>query len=296
MSRTAAAAALMLTMGCTNRMGIPGGPPPDDPRPAWKDVLQNAVGQRGVHYDYIEERQDVLEDYLAWVAVHGPVMDSMRESAEDNRIAFMANAYNAAVIYSVLKNPDIESVNDVGGGLWSLRPGSGFFLGQEFLIDGSWQTLFMLQQQDIIGRYQEPLVHVTLNSGAKGSPPVKYWEGRRLTNAMKRNMRKWLLSDHGMRWVDDGYAVNEIFFWYAKDFVDWSHAGTLCGYLIDFTAGDRQAWLEEHEEECPLGTIPYDWSLNAAPRAATPDPEPEDEDDGEDDEEEEEIDEDEEDQ
>ena len=256
-------------------MGIPGKPPPEDPRPAWKEVLASAVGPRGVHYDYIEERMDILQDYLSWVGVHGPNMDSMRESAEDRRIAFMANAYNAAVIYSVLRNPGIESVQEIGSDrfLWNLKPGAGFFLGQEFLIDGSWQTLFMLEQQDIIGRYQEPLVHVTLNCASKGCPPVRYWEGKRLTANMKRAMRKWLLSDHGMRWVDDGYAVNEIFFWYEEEFIDWSKADTLCDYLAEYTAGDRKVWLEEHSEDCPLGMLPYDWSLNAAPTAPGPEPE-----------------------
>ncbi len=281
MSRTAPrslplllAGALVLGSGCTRRMGIPGDPPPEDPSAAWKDVLDNAVGPRGVHYDYIEERMDILQDFLAWTAVHGPVMDEMRESGEDARISYMANAYNAAVVYSVLRNPGIESVQDIRSGdfPWSLRPGSGFFLGQEFLIDGSWQTLFMLEQQDIINRYQEPLVHVTLNCASKGCPPLRYWEPKRLTPAMKRAMRRWLLSDHGMRWIGDGYAVNEIFFWNEKEFIDWSKADTLCGYLVDYTAGDRQAWLQEHIEDCPLGVIPYDWSLNAAPTAHAPEP------------------------
>jgi hypothetical protein len=267
-------AAAAATSGCIRRMGIPGGPPPDDPRPAWKEVLKEAVGPRGVHYDYIEERMDVLQDYLAWLAIHGPNMDSMRESAEDKRIAFMANAYNAAVIYSVLRNPGVDSVQEIGADRfpWGLREGAGFYVGQEFLIDGSWQTLLMLKQQDIIGRYQEPLVHVTLSEGAKGSPPVRYWEGRRLTATMRRHMRRWLLSDHGMRWVDDGYAVNEIFFWNEAEFIDWSKAETLCDYLVDYTAGDRKEWLDEHSEDCPLGVLPYDWSLNSAPSAPGPRP------------------------
>jgi hypothetical protein len=266
---SAAAAALAAALaaaglgGCT-RYAMDRPAPARDPGPEWRAVLDDAVRADGVDYALIESRRDVLEDFLAYAAEHGPVMDEMRESVEDRRIAFMANAYNAAVIYAVLEHRPLGSVQEVGGGLWSLRPGAGFFLGQEFLIDGSWQTLFVLEHQDIVGRYQEPLVHLTLNCASRGCPPLRYWEGRGLTARMKAALRAWLLTDHGMRWVDDGYAVSEIFFWYEDDFLDWSSAETLCEYLADAATGDRRKWLLQHAEDCPLGRLPYDWSLNEA--------------------------------
>lgn len=254
-----------LLAGCT-RYPAPGPEPATDPSPAWRELLESATSPRGVAYDKIADERDILDDYLSWIAVHGPNADDWNESKQDRRMAFMANAYNALVIEAVLDNQPLDSVQDVGGGLWQLHPGAKFFWGQKFRVNGEWQTLYVLEEQDLVNRYQDPLAHVTLNYAAKGSPPLRYWRERGLTGQMRGAMRRWLATDRGMRWdVDsDGYALNEVFSWYADDFTDWSDEDTVCGYLAQFASGDRKAWLEEQRDTCAPAWIPFDWSLNAA--------------------------------
>jgi hypothetical protein len=256
----------LLLSACTTRFDAPGPEPDTDPNPAWAEVLTEAVTEDGVDYVYLQEHREVMDDFLSWVAVHGPNADDMRESIEDERIPIMANAYNASVLRAVMHHEVQESVREVGGGLWSLRPGAGFFLGQKFRVNGEYQSLYFLEQQDLIGRYQEPLVHVTLNCASRGCPPLRYWEDKKIIPQMRTHLRSWLATDDAMRLDPDGegYQLNEIFYWYERDFTDWSDAVTVCDYLVEFAKGAKRDWLSAHAEDCPRNPIPYDWSLDAS--------------------------------
>ena len=228
--------------------------------------MSQAVTEDGVDYTVIAEHQAELDAFLSWAAVHGPNADEMRESVEDLRMSLMANAYNASVLRAVMHHEIEESVLEVGGGLWSLHPGSKFFLGQSFAVNGEYQSLYFLEQQDIIGRYQEPLMHITLNCASRGCPPLQYWKNKKMISQMRKALRAWLATDDAMRLDPESrsYDLNEIFFWYEKDFTDWSDAVTVCDYLSGFASGSRREWLEAHAEDCPRNIIPYDWSLDAA--------------------------------
>ncbi len=263
----------VLLGGCAEFVQIPVEVPEEDPSREWSALLQQSITPRGVDYDRIDAERETLHSYLAWVGEHGPGLDEMKEGAEDERIAFMANAYNAFVIEGVLRHQPLRSVLDVGEGPWTIKPGSGFFVGQKFRIDGDWQSLYMLEQQDIIGRYQEPLVHVALNCASRGCPPLRWWSPRGMTGQLRRQMKTWL-SRRGMQKTNSGYAVSEIFFWYEDDFLDWSSAENLCQYLLPFvSSADLNACMHEHSYVCPLYRTPYDWDLkrlDAGPGGARP--------------------------
>lgn len=269
----------LLAAGCAEHVRVPAQAPAADPSSAWARVLEGAITPEGLDYAAIDEERVVLHQYLAWVGAHGPGLDELREADEDKRIAWMANAYNAIVINDVLQLQIKDSVQEVGGGVWGLQPGSYFFAGRKHRVDGDWQTLFMLEQQDIIGRYQEPLVHLALNCASKGCPPLRYWRPRGLTGQLRRALRGWL-EGGAMRETDAGYAVSELLFWYEDDFVAGTGAESLCAYLADFTEGEAQQWMRRHRRRCTLERIPYDWSLNAAPpgsaagQAPLPEPAP----------------------
>ena len=254
------------SVACTSHFAAPGPEPVEDPNPAWAELLEEAVTEEGVNYTLLAENRDTMDAFLSWVAVHGPNADDLNESKEDTRMSIMANGYNASVLRAVMHHEVQESVLEVGGGLWSLRPGSKFFLGQKFRVNGEYQSLYFLEQQDLIGRYQEPLLHITLNCASRGCPPLRYWRDEKMISQMKQAFRRWLRSDDAIR-ADpsgDGYQLNEIFYWYADDFTGWSDAVTVCDYLSGYAAGPRGAWLREHAEDCPYNPIPYDWSLDAS--------------------------------
>jgi hypothetical protein len=265
------ALSLPLLVACGQRVHVDRDIPDDDPSDAWAELLRESVTEEGVDYDHIDASRDVLQDYVAWLAVHGPVTDTMRESKEDRRIAFLVNAYNAFVIEGVLRHRPIDSVKDVRFGPWAAKDNASFFLGQRFELDGEWISLYHLESHRIFARYQDPLPHIGLNCASVGCPPLRWWTekvGRKkLGKQMGEAMEDWLAAG-ALQKTETGYAASELFFWYEDDFTYWSDADNLCQYLYDYAAEDASEWLFEHYEDCPLERIPYDWTLNAAPSGA----------------------------
>jgi Protein of unknown function, DUF547 len=254
---------LVLLTACTTRVRSPSEAPKDDPSSEWANLLDRAATPEGVDYDLIDSEREKLDAYIAWIGEHGPHTDEIRESYEDRRLSFLINAYNGAVIYGVLAHRPMESVRDVKLGVWRAA-GSGFFYGLRFRVDGEWLALHNLEQQYIVARFQEPLVHAALNCASKGCPPARWYESTNLQRQLRASMRDFINSDVGMVQTPTGWAGSELFSWYADDFLDWSEAPTVCAWMEAYAEGERRGWLTANRDNCPLEVIPYDWSLNFA--------------------------------
>ena len=258
---------LLTLMGCSERVYPHTNEPSAAAEEGWRRLLARATSGGGTDYDLIAEKRGVLDRFLVWMGEHGPNEDNMRYSQGDKKIAFLLNAYNAAVVAGVLRHRDVQSVMDVSIGLFP-SGGAGFFLGQTFRIDAEWVTLYHLEHQYLLGDYEEPLIHAGLNCASAGCPPLRYYTSSRVNEELQDAMRDYLASDQGMRKTETGYALTELFSWYEDHFVDWSHETSLCGYLAQYADEDASAWLTAQAETgCQLTWFEYDWSLNQAPAA-----------------------------
>ena len=225
----------------------------------WKKLLGQAVKDSRVDYELIINNRNVLEEYMAWLATHGPLTDRYSIRQEKKKICYYVNAYNAAVIYGVLQHWPIDSVSDVDAG-WFYGENTGFFLGQQFVIDGDTTTLFHLEQDLILGQFQDPRLHAALNCASKGCPALRYWDTKNFDEELDQHWQKFIRSN--TKKTDDGWSVSELFFWYRQDLVGWSHASNLCTYLAPYLIGDAHVWMNTHKQDCPISSFPYDWSLN----------------------------------
>ena len=265
---------LLLTMrGCSERVYPEPASEHRAPSSAWKRLVARATTGGGTDYDLIASRRGILDNYLQWMGEHGPELDDMRGSQSGKKIAFLINAYNAAVVAGVLKNREAASVLDVSAGMFPAG-GAGFFLGQTFRADGEWVTLYHLEHQYLLSDFEEPLIHAGLNCASTGCPPLRYYTGSRkgqVEEQLAQSMEDFLSSDQGIRPVDGGYEVTELMSWYADHFVDWSDAADLCSYMADYTEGSVSVWLSQ-QQPCALTFFSYDWSINHDVASAEPDP------------------------
>jgi len=245
-------------------------PAPDrDPSARWKELLLRITDKDGIDYEHLARRRGVLEGYLAWVAENGPQGMGLRESQEDEALSTLINAHNAAVLYGVLYSVlhgglaegKPERTDDLKVGLWRW-PGAGFYHGQHYRIDGEWTGLFLMADQAILGRYQEPLLHAALVYGRRDDPPLRWWPSSGLQATLKRSMRSWLARDETLTIDDDVAVVNPLFVERADDFLYWSDAATVCDWLVDYSLGDTRRWLREHAADCPMSARAPDRSLN----------------------------------
>jgi len=255
---------LLVLSSCAERLR----PALSSPRNAitrrWQKLLMTVSTSRGIDYATLREEREILDRFVYWMGEHGPESDRMSYAREDRKIAYMMNAYNAAVLYAVLEQGPLESVREFKTGVFRSPPGTGFFLGQLFYIDGEWVSLYFLEHQYLLTQYEEPLIHAGLNCASTSCPPVRFFESRELDTQLEAAMREYLASDQGMREIENGqYTINELFFWYEDHFVDWGRASNLCEYLARFVPEEATLWMEDEAETgCELESFSYDWSLN----------------------------------
>jgi len=258
----------LLLAGCAERVEFEVDLPSRSPAKRWARVLEANAHDGKLDYDAIAEERDLLERYLRWAGEHGPEMDQMRESQEAKRIAAVLNAHNAAVIYGVIRQREDGSAPSLADG----RDGP-FFRRVTFRLDGEWNTLHTFAAQNVLGRYQAPLLHVGLFTGNVDSPPIRWWSHRELTQQLENALREWLADDAGaMRPDGKTFQIHGGLVDRANDFVYWSDAPTLCSYLADYAQEYRKTWLESQDPECVLPTFTPSWEVNHGSVEAAPAP------------------------
>lgn len=228
----------------------------------WKLLLEEIASPSGVNYTLLQSKRDILDEYMSWLSVHGPYSNNYSIRDEKKKICFYANAYNAAVLYGVLHHWPINSVRDVDVG-WFTAENTGFFIGQTFVIDGDKMSLFHLEQDLLLGQFQDPRIHAMLNCASRGCPPLRYWEKNTLDSQLESHWTTFI--QNNVRKNTDHWKISELFKWYEKDLVGWSKADSLCSYLAPYLAPEPSSWMMQQAINCSLDSFPYDWSLNDSP-------------------------------
>lgn len=247
-----------LLSGCTERV-----PPPDErperyPANAWEDLIGRATRSGGVDWALIAAEREALDDFLGWIAEHGPETRRIPEGFEEQRLALLLNAHNAVMVDAVLR---FAWRDDVAPDL--LRaPGDEVLRLRSFRVDGEWITLARLARDRVLAMFQSAIVHAALYRATRGGPRLRFYRAEGVRAHLELAMTEWINSDHGVRAQGGRWAVNRYLMENADDFRDWGRAPTLCAALVDHANGEREAWLTEHIGDCPLGTFPEDERLD----------------------------------
>lgn len=255
--------ALWVVCGCAQTLPVPSVAPIKEPAIAYGDMLKQLAGSRGVNWEALRERRDVLERYLGWVAQHGPLTDDINESRETQRLAMSLNAHNAWVLYAVLQRGVPERLDQL-----KLPWGRDLFTGTTVRIDSEWLTLELMEQERLLARFQDPLVHAGIYRANRTSPALRLWAPTGLWGQLEDATRAWLASDRGLRQTADGTAINARIVRYADDFVEWGDAETLCDWLVPYAPPEAATWLQAHPDDCVLHTFSEDLALDRAPAPA----------------------------
>jgi len=263
--------------GCTAiRPTVP--PPAARPASFPHDDLDRVLGRfvdaRGrVDYSALKADPADLERYYSLVAQTSPDSDPALFPTRDDRLAYWIDAYNAAVLVTVLRHYPIASVTDVATPFpLSLASDKiGFFYLQRVEVGGDTTSLYALENDLIRPRYGEPRVHFALNCASLGCPrlPRSAFHGADLEERLDEETRRFfaeernLAIDHAARVV----RLSSILDWYESDFTDWyeqQHPGTdatLIDYVALYVTPERRAELER-ARGYEVRFEPYDWALN----------------------------------
>ena len=254
----------LLLGGCRTSMGPPDGTAALDAPYDWQDLLYEVVTPDGlVNYDLLEERREVLDQYVLWLADE---LNWSGKMTKDRHGAYL-NAYNALVLYQVLERDRPASVLEPR----RLLPvdGAAFFLETQFKVGHEWLSLSEIEHERVRQKELDIRDHAALNCASRSCPPLRnelYHSKQSLLRAqLDDQMTRWVMSDRGVR-IEDGVVVfNPIFDWYARDFHFWTAGRDLCDIAASYATGGLARELAALSDlGCPHRFFEYDWSLNDA--------------------------------
>lgn len=233
----------------------------------WDGLLQRHVQAIGggvsteVDYAGMARERAQLQGYLDALAAV-PESD-FRRWPEDERLAFLINAYNAWTVELVLSVwPELDSIKDLGSLLespWKRRfiP----LLGRTRSLDDIEHGMIRAK-----GAYDEPRIHFAVNCASIGCPALRSeaYTAAALDAQLADATRRFLGDRTRNRATDARLEISPIFKWYGKDF---DRVGGLRSFLAD--QGDALGLTAEQLRALQAGALEitflnYDWRLNAA--------------------------------
>jgi len=262
--------ALLLLAGCAT---IPQGPAPA-PLPAvfshadFDAVLQRFVDDQGrVDYAGLRADRGALDRYGDQVAAWSPDNAPALFPSRDDRLAYWLNAYNAAVLRTVLAYYPVASVDEIPPWLPSKF---GFFVLQRSTVGGETTNLYTLENAVVRERYKDPRVHFALNCASASCPrlPRRAFTGAALPRQLDAETRRFVAETRNVR-VDDAARIvwlSSIFNWFVPDFLDWpplsGRAGATLLEYVALYAEPAQAEALRRAAAYEIRFTPYDWRLN----------------------------------
>ena len=237
-------------------------------------VLYRFVNDQG-RVDYTALKNDArdLERYYLLLSTYSPDSHPDLFPTEQSKLAYWLNAYNAAVIKTVLTYYPISGVEDIRPPvfLFFLPQKSGFFLCQRLTFGGETTSLYFLEQHVIRKRFAHPRVHFALNCASGGCPhlPQQAFTAEHLDEQLDHEARKFLAEarnfviDHVRKTI----LLSSIFDWYESDFRSWlqhqcpGQTATLLDYVALYVSAEKTEELRR-AASYRVRFLPYDWRLN----------------------------------
>lgn len=208
----------------------------------WNQITNAYV--RGNSFDYEglranAEHMTLLDGIVAQIGTA-----SLDGRSDQERLAFLINAYNALVVKDVLTLWPVTSVLQE----------DGFFDGRTHTVAGQTMTLNQLENDHIRG-FGEPRIHFVVNCASVSCPPL-------LSEALTPSNLEASMHAAATAYVRAQTTVGEgttntsqIFEWFAGDF---EAGGGVGPFLADHLEGQPEAVRTN-----AISYTQYDWNLNA---------------------------------
>jgi Protein of unknown function, DUF547 len=220
-------------------------PPSVETRP-WTEVLKKYVDPQGL-VAYQRWKQDAADRkrLAQFLDAYAPAGGA--PSAEE-KIALLANAYNAFIIQTVLDHYPVDSIQSIAGAFTARTHEIG---ARKYSLDEIEHTAVAL------GGYR---VHASMVCASRSCPPLRReaWSGATLDRDLDAQMRVWMSRADLYRFEPSRHRVRlpMYFVWYRSDFEKEGIARVLARYA---PVGDRE-WLARGKFE--IEYLPYNWGLN----------------------------------
>lgn len=216
-----------------------------------KYVVVHEHGPNGVRYGKVTAKdKQALESYIQ--AMQKIKID---DYDRDTQYAYWINLYNAVTLDLVLDAYPVDSIRDVGGGVFS----SGPWKKKLLTVEGEKLSLNDIEHRILRPIWHDPLTHYGVNCAAMGCPSLRRdaYTGDNVYDALRENAKDFVNSPEGVEIKDGKVTVSRIYDWYAEDF---GHSETaIVSQLRRHAAPALSARLDMLHR---IDGYQYDWALN----------------------------------
>ena len=240
----------------------------------FNQVLQHFVDDQGrVNYVALKADSRDLERYYLQLTRCSPDSHPALFPTDQSKLAYWINAYNAAVLKTVLTYYPMTSIEAITPPFpfFFLPRKSGFFLFQRLTFGGKTTSLYFLEHGVVRKRFADPRVHFALNCASRGCPRLPHYAftAEELHAQLDHETRQFVAEkrnvniDHHNRVV----FLSSIFDWYADDFLQWyqqhfpGEPATLLRYVALYTSPEQAQELRR-AASYTVRFVAYDWGLN----------------------------------
>lgn len=232
----------------------------DHNHPEFSSLLSNYTqqkdGQTWVDYTGLNSKgRSQLQAYLR--NLEAVSMEQYQGFSEDQRLAFLINAYNAFTIEWILIHYPVKSIKDTGSffsSAWKKTFPGYKLLGKKFNLDN-------IEHDRIRVEFKEPRIHYAVNCASIGCPSLrsKAYTGENIKAELSQAEESFF-KNPGKFIVKNKVAhVSSILDWYGGDFANVF--GSLESYIIERSkfyqvAGDLP------QKNIKIDFLSYSWKLN----------------------------------
>ena len=217
-------------------------------------VLARHVQNGSVDYQALQKNRTDLDNFLRTVSAVDAA--TFKAWSREQRLAFLLNTYNAAVLQLVTDNYPVSSVKRIGG--WFSNPFRVKFIS----LFGTKSSLDDIEHGMLRPDFGEPRIHFALVCAARSCPPLRRepYLPEKIDSQLNDQARLFLNDPSKNRIDADGRVVHlsAIFKWFREDFGTNEHA------IVSFTA---RYWPEATrpalaKDPFKVHYLDYDWQLN----------------------------------
>lgn len=235
--------------------------PFDHSHALWGQVLDRHLRGGLVDYQALKQSPETLNQYLDQLAAV-PEARFMAFS-EDQKVAFLANLYNATTLKLIIDHYPLKSIKDIGNrlrGPWDQKIVR--LMGRDFSLDD-------LEHGIIRRNHLDPKIHFALVCAAISCPPLRAepYVPERLQEQLI-DQGKIFLGDPTKNRVDETQQtlyLSKIFEWFAKDIK--RESPSVEEFILPFLPEATATRLRAAKFKTKF--LEYDWRLNEAPPTAS---------------------------
>lgn len=171
--------------------------------------------------------------------------------------AYWINLYNAVTVELVVDKYPVDTIRDIGGGLFSGGPWDEKLI----TVEGKAMTLNDIEHRVLRPIWPGPLNHYGVNCASIGCPNLRTeaYTAENLEESLRANAKAYVNSPRGVRFDDGDLQASKIYDWFSSDFGNSEQA--LISHLRQFAEPALSARLDAASG---IDSYYYDWSLNGA--------------------------------